>query len=647
MSRLRAPGVYFETANPPSRAIAEARTDIAGFVGISARGPLHCPVRVENWAQFRTRFGDTIPDGLLAYAVQGFFTNGGQTCWVVRAGVPPAAGHAARATLLLVNKSGTPVYRVCARDYGPWTEEITVRVVPTTQVSSDPYDRFGLVVSVAGDPVETWSNLIAADAAWNDIAPTQGLRFAAQTVNAPESADDPATATSTPVNGSQLIRLEAYRTPPPPSSDRLPVGVKLPGSATGTSVSSAAETDTGWLAVAPGVMRRELQAAATSAPDNAIAASNYIVPEGPLGSERSAAPVLTGLQLEHLTGENQPPGTLWGLQSLASIDEVGLVAMPDLLWTSPSPPPFVLPTACQLLPAGQTLPTATTPDEVRTPFGPGDQLTGQQAVIRHCACLRDRFGVLDVPSGMKPADAIVWGSSLRSISGQYAGLYYPWLYIPASSTGGGSVLSIPPSGHVAGVAARVDLSMGVQKPPANEILQGVCGLETDIDQTTHGLLNDESVNAIRGFPGRGIRISGARTLVGASGQMTSAVFDVRKWRFINVRRLLMMIEKSIDQATQWVVFQENNPGTWRQVDRVVRNFLDDEWHAGRLDGASADEAYQVTCDETTNTPADIAAGRLVCYIGVLPPAPAEFVIVRIGLSIGEDGTSGTGGLNGG
>jgi hypothetical protein len=165
----------------------------------------------------------------------------------------------------------------------------------------------------------------------------------------------------------------------------------------------------------------------------------------------------------------------------------------------------------------------------------------------------------------------------------------------------------------------------VHKPPANEELEAVKDVRVAVDDLAHGDLNNHGINVIRAQQGRGVRVSGARTI---------APSDKPEWRYINVRRLLLMIEEAIDEQTQWTVFEPNNPDLWREVDRVARSFLDGLWRRGMLDGATAEEAYFVRCDETTNPADQTEAGRLICEIGVLPPWPAEFVVVRIGKTEG-------------
>jgi len=131
-------------------------------------------------------------------------------------------------------------------------------------------------------------------------------------------------------------------------------------------------------------------------------------------------------------------------------------------------------------------------------------------------------------------------------------------------------------------------------------------------------LNPRGVNCIRAFPGRGIRVWGARTT--SSDPL---------WKYVNVRRLFLFIEESIDEGTQWVVFEPNNEMLWARVRQTINQFLTGVWKDGALMGLNQDEAFFVKCDRTTMTQDDIDNGRLIVLIGVAPVKPAEFVIFRI------------------
>jgi phage tail sheath protein FI len=169
-----------------------------------------------------------------------------------------------------------------------------------------------------------------------------------------------------------------------------------------------------------------------------------------------------------------------------------------------------------------------------------------------------------------------------------------------------------------GIWARSDAERGVHKAPANEVVRGAVALQTDITRFEHDLLNPVGVNCLRAFPGRGIRVWGARTLSSDPA-----------WRYINVRRLFNYVESSLLAGTSWVVFEPNDPDLWGRVKRTLRSFLYRVWLDGALFGSTADQAFYVKCDDETNPSEVIEAGQVVCEIGIAPVKPAEFVVFRL------------------
>lgn len=238
----------------------------------------------------------------------------------------------------------------------------------------------------------------------------------------------------------------------------------------------------------------------------------------------------------------------------------------------------------------------------------------QLAMIAHCERMGDRVAILDPLPDLSPQDVKRWREQETNYDSKYAVLYYPWIKV----AGNGHPLSIPPSGHIAGIYARNDNERGVHKAPANEVIRG--GLEA-VMQVTKGeqdTLNPVGINCIRSFTGRGLRVWGARTL--------SSEGD---WRYVNVRRLFNYIEKSIELGTQWVVFEPNDPDLWARVKRDVGAFLTGAWRQGMLFGRAPEEAFFVKCDEENN-PQDVRdRGQLFIDIGLAPVKPAEFVVFRL------------------
>ncbi|MGH8236483.1 MAG: phage tail sheath family protein, partial [Steroidobacteraceae bacterium] len=252
--------------------------------------------------------------------------------------------------------------------------------------------------------------------------------------------------------------------------------------------------------------------------------------------------------------------------------------------------------------------------EVALVYAPAVDKDTQLAIISHCENMRFRFAVLDADKGKSNPGDLDPRTTITDTT--YAAFYYPWLAIADPTSGARKI--VPPGGHMLGVFARTDVERGVFKAPANEVVRGALDLEYDINDGHQEVLNPRGVNAIRRFPGRGIRVWGSRTL--SSNGL---------WKYVSVRRLFIFIERSIYEGTQWVVFEPNDPRLWARVTDTIRLFLRTQWREGALFGRKEEEAFHITCDETVMSRDDILNGRLICEIGIAPVRPAEFVIFRI------------------
>jgi len=253
------------------------------------------------------------------------------------------------------------------------------------------------------------------------------------------------------------------------------------------------------------------------------------------------------------------------------------------------------------------------PDEVRfATAATAGSVTA--AVIAQCERRKDRFAIISAARGISDVSQL---KTPRDTA--WAAFYYPWIEIHDPVTGGSRL--IPPAGHIAGVIARTDTERGVHKAPANEEIRSAVGLEFQVTVSTQDILNPRGVNAIRDFraAGRGIRVWGARTMSSDP-----------EWKYVNVRRLLIFLESSIDKGTQWGVFEPNGEQLWGNVKASISDFLLQLWRGGALLGKKPEEAFFVKVDRTTMTQDDIDNGRLICIVGVAPVRPAEFVIFRIG-----------------
>lgn len=241
----------------------------------------------------------------------------------------------------------------------------------------------------------------------------------------------------------------------------------------------------------------------------------------------------------------------------------------------------------------------------------------QEAMIAHCEKMKYRFAVLDTPPGLNAQQAIEWRNYVNFDS-SYAAMYYPWIEVVDLSGAGSTTKLVPPSGHMVGIYNRSDADRGVHKAPANEVVLGAINLENNLSRGEQDLLNPIGVNCIRAFPGRGIRVWGGRTLSSDGA-----------WRYINVRRLFIMVEASMDTGLQWVVFEPNDNTLWAKVRRDVTSFLRVVWRSGALFGTTPEQAFYVKCDEELN-PLEIRdLGQLIIEVGLAPVKPAEFVIFRI------------------
>jgi uncharacterized protein len=236
------------------------------------------------------------------------------------------------------------------------------------------------------------------------------------------------------------------------------------------------------------------------------------------------------------------------------------------------------------------------------------------AMAAHCEKRKDRICILQSSQPIIPV-----ATHQPPVNSTYAAYYYPWITVP--SLAGGSPVTMPPGGHIAGIYAQIDTTRGVWIAPDNAILVGVTAISQNVSSSESDQLNARGIDLIRTFPAQGTRVWGART----------TTTENTDWKYVPVRRLLIFIEQSIYQGLQWAVFEPNGPALWAAVSSSVQNLLAGVWKFGAFKGATPQEAYFVRCDRSTMTQNDLDNGRLICVIGVAPVRPAEFVIFQIGI----------------
>ncbi len=642
------PGVYYERADARTPSIAAVRTDIAGFVGLAERGPVDEALPVESFRQFQAHYGGFQGFAYLAYAVRGFFENGGRRCWVVRVAASEAGrGHAPAGTVF-PSAAGVPMWRVAASSSGVWGNNLSVRfsetsAAQTTSVPRESDGRFATVTTVSGFRRGTLVRISQPGSAtqWKVVSDVDGAESRLQWVHpdpmaqlvydAPLEGFDPdrplviesveytlavrlrgvpvlirerlSTIPEHPMYGPRILRpnvnpadLEARRTLPPVPD---PVVLKE--------------------------LREDLATPATLAPS-----TGFVRLEG-------GADGLDALTAYDFIGETPSPSDSdivrrlrqRGLERLSQIDEVAILAIPDILIrpippTVFAPPPPCVPDPCLPVDAEAPEPWKDAVSfEMPPVFSDSDIFRVQSAMISQCETLRDRFAILEAPYSASRDDASgpalirSWRSRFDS---KFAALYYPWLLVSDEARSAQSPMrEVPPGGHIAGQYAAGDIAVGVHKAPANEPLRWVQATTAATDAARHGLLNSLGINAITVNSGRGIRIMGARTVSSDSD-----------WRYVNVRRLVSMVGKAIYLATQWAVFEPNDWPARARIRLALSSFLIALWRRGALTGATAAEAFFVQCDESNNPPQQRENGWLVADVGIAPSVPFEFIVLRVG-----------------
>lgn len=643
------PGSYYERLDAGAPPVAPVRMDIAAFVGIARRGPLHVAVPVDSWRQFVAWFGDVTGAGYLAYAVRAFFDNGGRRCWIVRV----ASGTAVAASSVLVAAGGvTPVWRVSAAGAGVWGNDLDIQVTAahrdqTVTLPHASTPEYASVASVAGfirgahvritDPAgaSIFRVVSSVDAATNRLYWINPVAAHRLLYEAPVIAADSNAASLIATIEYTLVVRERNRVravydglslvPEHPRYGPHRLAAFRSGAATaGWSLSAAPEP----------IVITELRDAATLAALAPLDVTDPVTFE--LASDVRGADGLAGLTIGDLIGEplafvdadGQAAGPR-GLRALEDISEPAAVAIPDILIQPQAPPPHAAPPQCipdPCLPGPPPGPAVPRPPAVGDlpPVFTDEQIFRVQAeLVLHCERRADRIALIDPPfstvrdSRLGVAAIRAWRQRFES---KYAALYFPWVHVvDPVRTGDALVRAVPPSGHVAGRFASSDRTAGVHKAPANEPMTWLQDTSMPIDNTLHGLLNDERINVIRTLQGRGHRILGARTL--------SSDTD---WMYVNVRRLLIMIEKALGLACRWAVFEPNDHRTRAKLHLSITSYLLSLWQQGALAGADPAGAFFVRCSDDNNPAPMRERGQQLAEVGVAPAIPFEFIVVRVG-----------------
>jgi len=566
MPEYLSPGVYVEETSSGAKSVEGVSTSTAGFLGETERGQLK-PQLVTDFNEFKRKYGGIIEDSFLAHAVKGYFTNGGSRAFIGRI---TEEEHHETAQATLENDDGDSVMGVEAIGPGDWGNSVAV-TIQEAPMSEEDNTTFTMVVRYwQEDP----DDIEEPGSEEPDPMPDREERFEDLNANA-GSTQYYEKVLEGSSNFVEVTELGDGR----PEYETVFLSRDNGGDAA-TDGGTNGDDGNGDSPIPDDDELDEMDEdeLVDLAEDLDIEIDTDQDEENlrdELAEARDSDEILAdgggGVTVGDYEG-NGTPGQRTGLAAFEEIDNISIVCIPD----------------------------------------ENDIMGVTQSLVAHCENMGDRIAVLQAEQNPEAV-----ADHETPVDSTYAAYYYPWIEVMDPNTGTKEL--IPPGGHMAGIYARNDQEEGVHGAPANMVVRGAMGLQVDLTKGEQDVLNPKGVNCIRQFQGRGIRVWGART--------TSSDPE---WKYLNVRRLFLYLKQSIDEGTQWVVFEPNDQDLWARVTQTIEQFLETTWRDGALMGSSPDEAFYVDCGESTMTQDDIDNGRLICEIGVAPVKPAEFVIFRIG-----------------
>jgi len=566
MPEYLSPGVYVEEFDSGPTPMQGVSTSVAGFVGLAEKGPvIGAPVLVTSVADFTRKFGGYLQTSefgeyrFLAHAVNHFFINGGSKLFISR--VAPSDAKSAS----FASTDGKSL-KIEAKNPGVWGNLISISFEPTNE------NRNQIIKDFENGKYKL-KNAFGFDA--GDIICIEGLKDIqyAKILNTQQNTITLNAPLKGKVVDTELLPKVIIKT------CEFNVIIECDGETEKYENISFNINSPKYIEKA--LSKSELINISVIAPKDIMAPFEYLkkvfnLPKNEnikislaKGSNGTVAKLSDG----DFIGKDEGPGARTGIQSFLDNTNVNILAIPGI-------------TSANV----------------------------QLSLVSQCENLGSRFAILDVPLKARTTTDVLKHRDI--VDSDYCAMYHPWLkvYDPLDKKD----TYIPPSGSIAGIYARSDNSKGVHKAPANEIVNNCTGLSVNYNSAEQDFLNPKGLNAIRSFPGAGIRVWGART---ASSKPL--------WKYINIRRLFIYIEESIKANTSWVVFEPNDSRLWSRVKGTIETFLGGVWSSGALVGGSPDEAFFVDIGPNTMTRDDIDNGRLICVIGVAPVKPAEFVIFRI------------------
>jgi hypothetical protein len=554
-----------------------ANTRICGIVGITQKGPMNEPTRLSNWDEFVETFGYTT-ESYTSDSVYGFFKNGGTDCWVVRVahnaakGELPGMEHASFAEHLQIDDWNKPSLKIRSLNEGTWGNTIWFRCVHTS--GAQALLTRDLDIGSGEAYVNVTRGFEVGSAV--RIYDRENSDFVVIT----EVADKLIKwSTETPVNRRhraaaptylEVLTFELHVA----MRDRREVFKGLQMHPTSRNYAPRVVSQRSRL------VRVDDLHTKSPVPHNMPEA----LPMTRLAGGRDGIEAITP---EDFVGLDTGPGERTGLRALAANEEIAVLVSPDAMKFHDREP------------------------------GPAGELKAQRLqdeMISICENQKDRFVILDIPQTKDIEWVRRWR---RRTDSSYCAYYWPWLDVQSV---GDQKRIVPPSGYLAGCYARSDKE-GVHQAPANLEIEGANDVSLRVTEDHIGILNSESVNTFR--LQRGVRPWGART---ASSDPN--------WRYVPIRRLFIMLRRSLEAGFAWITFEPNNPATWDLVQRRTSEFLSGLYTKGMFAGGNPEQAFFVKCDAETNPPEQVDSGMLICDIGVAPVSPAEFIMVSLTQTMG-------------
>ncbi len=577
----RAPGVYATFSEPERPMLEVADTRVTGFVGLTQKGPINDPVRVANWDEFIEGFGYA-DEFYTSDSVYAHFRNGGGPCWITRIAHMPAADeaigldHAVCAEHIQVDDWRKPSLKIRALNEGRWGNSIWVKCEHKTGASTlltrdlDIGAGEAHVKSTRGFEVGSLVRIFDRENSDYVVLTEIGDRLIKWGKETPVNRRHRAAAPT----HMEVLEFDLHVT----LKDRKEVFKSLQMHPLSRNYAPRVVSQRSRLVRLDDLLTK------SPVPHNLPES----LPLTKLAGGRDGTEKLTP---EDFVGVDFGPSERKGLLGMAAIDEVAMLACPDAMVLYQREP------------------------------GPAGEMRAQRVqdqMIAICENQKDRFAILDIPhppvKQVPPNQVVEWAKSWRRrTDSSFCAYYWPWI---KSTTVAGVQRDLPPSGYVTGVAGAKDKEHGVHVSPANVELVGADDLSLRVSEDDLGLLNHDAVNTFR--IQRGVRPWGART---ASSDP--------EWRYLTVRRLFIMLRRSLESGFAWVTFEPNNYPTWDYVQRTVAEFLTGLWKRGMLAGGKGEDAFFVKCDAETNPLENIDNGILICDIGVAPVSPTEFIMVSM------------------